>query len=77
MKEGHGMASRRIYESSSGDTWDIVRDDETGRISEVHTANLASGGAVADFDIDTFLPRSKGSAEFVELVKLIGTLVDE
>ena len=71
------MATRRIYESSSGDTWDLVHDDATGRVSVVHTANLASGGAVADFDIDAFLPRSKGSAEYVELVRLIGTLVKE
>ena len=70
------MASRRIYASSSGDAWDLCRDDATGRVSVVHTANPASGGAVTDFDLDAFLPRSRGSAEHAELVALIGTLVE-
>ena len=70
------MASRRIYASSSGDTWDLVRDPETGRVSVLHTANQASGGAKAEFDLDAFLPRSKGSAENQALQALIGTLVD-
>ena len=42
------MASRRIYASSSGDTWDLVRDAATGRVSVLHTANPASGGAKAE-----------------------------
>ena len=70
------MASRRIYASSSGDTWDLVRDSETGRVSVLHTANAPSGGAKAEFDLDAFLPRSKGSAENLALQALIGTLVD-
>ena len=70
------MGSKRIYASSSGDTWDLHRDDATGRVSVVHTANQASGGAVADFDLDAFLPRSRGSAEHIELVRMIGTLVE-
>ena len=71
------MASRRFYTSSSGDTWDLVRDEASGRVSVVHRANAASGGAVVDFDLDAFLPRSRGSAENNELLKLIGSLADE
>ena len=70
------MASRRIYASSNGDTWDLNRDDATGRVSVVHTANRASGGAVAEFDLDAFLPRTRGSPEHTELLAMIGTLVD-
>ena len=70
------MAHRRIYTSSSGDTWDLVRDDETGRLSVAHKANLASGGAAANFDLDAFLPRTKGSAENDALLKMIASLVD-
>ena len=71
------MASRRFYTSSNGDTWDLVHDDETGRVSVMHRANAASGGAVVDFDLDAFLPRNRGSAETNELMKLIGTLVEK
>ena len=71
------MASRRIYASSSGDTWDLNRDEGTGRVSVVHTANQASGGAIAEFDLDAFLPRARGSAEHAELVRMIGTLVEQ
>ena len=70
------MANRRIYASSSGDTWDLVRDAATGRVSVLHTANPASGGAKAEFDLDAFLPRNKGSAENDALQAMIGTLVD-
>ena len=70
------MAARRIYTSSSGDTWDLVRDPANGRVSVLHTANEASGGAKAEFDLDAFLPRSKGSAENLALQAMIGTLVD-
>ncbi len=70
------MASRRIYASSSGDTWDLVRDPASGRVSVLHTANMASGGAKAEFDLDAFLPRNKGSAENDALQAMIGTLVD-
>ena len=70
------MARRRIYASSSGDTWDLDRDDATGRIAVVHTANPASGGAVAAFDLEAFLPRARCSAEHAALMEMIGTLID-
>ena len=71
------MASRRIYTSSSGDTWDLVREEGSGRIAVVHTGNPASGGAKADFDLDAFLPRTKGSAENNALLEMIGSLVEK
>ena len=70
------MAGRRIYASSSGDTWDLLRDPSTGRVSVLHTANAASGGVKAEFDLDAFLPRNRGSAENQALQVMIGTLVD-
>ena len=61
------MATRRIYANSSGDTWDLLRDLATGRVSVLHAA---SGGAKAEFDLDAVLPRA--GAENDALQALIG-----
>jgi hypothetical protein len=71
------MASRQIYASSSGDTWDLVRDDRRGSVLIRHQPNAASGGQATDAEIDVFLTRHRGKAESEALLQMIGTLVKD
>lgn len=70
------MSSKRIYESSSGDTWDLVREDATHRVFVKHTPNLASGGNSSHTEVGAFLRRDPHSAEHAALVALIGSTLD-
>ena len=67
--------ARKLYESSSGDRWYLIRDP-SGSLFIHHEANAASGGHVEHEDIVTFLSRGD-SPEQQELLRLIGTLVEE
>jgi hypothetical protein len=66
---------RKLYESSSGDRWYLIRDP-SGTVFIRHEANVASGGQVEHEEIADFLSRSVGP-EQQELLRLIGTLVEE
>lgn len=70
MKKG-----RTLYSSPNGDRWYLIRDT-SGGIFIRHEANVASGGHVAHIDIGTFLSSGSGP-EHQELLRLIGTLVEE
>ena len=48
-----------------------------GRVFVRHESNLASGGKVSDIEIAAFLSRGGQGPEKQELVRLIGTLVEE
>ena len=37
--------AQRIYTSSNGDTWDLVRESNPERVRVRHKPNLASGGS--------------------------------
>ncbi|MBB4039890.1 hypothetical protein GGR34_001537 [Microvirga flocculans] len=67
--------ARTLYTSPNGDRWYLIRDT-SGDIFIRHEANVASGGHVAHIDIGTFLSSGKGP-EHQELLRLIGTLVEE
>ncbi|MXQ10488.1 hypothetical protein [Microvirga makkahensis] len=67
--------ARTLYSSPNGDRWYLIRDT-SGEIFIRHEANVASGGHVAHIDLGTFLSSGKGP-EHQELLRLIGTLVDE
>jgi len=67
---------RELYHSPNGDRWYLARDPATGRVFVRHQANLPSGGNIADIEIGMFLSQGKGP-EQQELLRLIGTLVDE
>jgi hypothetical protein len=69
--------TRTIYESSNGDRWLLIRGSSGGGVSVLHVANAASGGQKTDFEIDAFLIRHRGSPQCQELLRLIGTLVEE
>ncbi len=67
---------RELYHSSNGDRWFLARDSESGEVFVRHEANSASGGNVAHIDLGTFLSSGEGP-EHQELLRLIGTLVDD
>jgi hypothetical protein len=49
----------------------------SGRVFVRHEPNLASGGKISDIDIGAFLSRGGQGQEKQELLRLIGTLVEE
>jgi hypothetical protein len=72
-----GAETRKLYRSPNGDQWHLVREAETGRVLVRHEANPSSGGRVTEFDIGTFLGAGARGPEHQELLRLIGTLVEE
>ena len=70
------LLTRELYYSSNGDRWHLARDPDAGRVFIRHQANLPSGGHVAEIEVGIFLSRGNGP-EQQELLRLIGTLVDE
>jgi hypothetical protein len=68
--------TRLLYASENGDRWVLVRDAGAGRVYVRHEPNLASGGQVAELDIGEFLIRGVHGPEHLELLRLIGTLVE-
>jgi hypothetical protein len=67
--------ARKLYESPNGDRWYLIRDP-SGALFIHHESNAASGGHVDHEDIVAFLGRGDGP-EQRELLRLIGTLVEE
>lgn len=67
--------TRQLYESSSGDSWHLVRDHDTGDIFVRHLANKASGGNVRDVGLGVFLTLGRDGPEHQEVWRLIGTLI--
>jgi hypothetical protein len=66
---------RKIYTSSNGDRWYLIRD-ASGHVFIRHEANVESGGHVAHIEIAAFLGSGQGP-EHQEMLRLIGTLVEE
>ena len=70
------IAARELYRSANGDRWLLVRDD-LGRVFVRHEANLPSGGNVTDSEMGDFLRHGGLGPEKQELLRLIGTLVED
>jgi hypothetical protein len=68
--------TRQLYRSSSGDRWCLARDPDSGRVFILHEPKLASGGRTSHIEIGAFLATGRGP-EHQELLRLIGTLVEE
>ena len=70
---------RKFYNSPDGDRWYLIRDP-SGEIfvrhEARHEANVASGGHVEHVEVGPFLSSGEGP-EHQELLRLIGTLVEE
>jgi hypothetical protein len=71
------VQTRELYRSANGDRWCLARDPDAGRVFIRHEPNLPSGGQVADIEIGAFLNRGGQGPEKQELLRLIGTLVEE
>lgn len=69
--------TRLLYRSENGDWWLLKRELEPGRVLVRHEPSPASGGRVADLEIGEFLIRGVYGPEHVELLRLIGSLVDQ
>ena len=67
--------ARKLYDSPNGDHWYPIRDP-SGAVFVRHEANIAAGGHVEHVGIAEFLSTGQ-SPEQQELLRLIGTLVDE
>lgn len=72
------MAQERLfYSSENGDRWLLVRGAEPERVFVRHEPATASGGQTADLKIGEFLIRGVYGPEHLELLRLIGTLVED
>ena len=70
------MDFRRIYVSSSGDAWDLIREDGTGRLVRQAHAQSGVGRQQLAHRTRDFLCRNPYCAEHLALLNLIGTLLD-
>ena len=71
------IQTRELYQSANGDRWYLAHDPAVACVFVRHEPNLASGGKISDIDIGAFLSRSGQGPEKQELLRLIGTLVDD
>ncbi len=69
--------ARVLYSSENGDRWLLVREEDPVRVFVRHEPNAASGGITAELEIAEFLIRRVYGPEHVELLRLIGTLVED
>jgi hypothetical protein len=65
---------RDLYRSSNGDKWSLIRED--GKVMVLHEPNEASGGRPSRIEVGDFLVRDANGPQHAELLRLIGTLVD-
>ena len=68
------MRMRVFYSNSNGDRWYLVTEPLTGRVFVRHQVSWASGGTIADLEIEAFLTRDGTRPQQQELLRLIGTL---
>jgi hypothetical protein len=71
------VETRLLYSSANGDRWHLVRDSASGKVFVSHEPNASSGGQAANFPIGEFLTRDAHGPEHTELLRLIGTLVED
>jgi hypothetical protein len=69
--------NRELYNSSNGDRWLLVREPESGRVFVRHIPNVSSGGKTTDIEIGAFLCERSYGPQHIELLRLIGTLVEK
>jgi len=71
------IQTRKLYHSANGDRWLLARDNESGEVFIMHYPNPSSGGQSTPIEIETFLSRGGRGPEHQELLRLIGTLVED
>jgi hypothetical protein len=60
-----------FYESGNGDTWSLLRDPTSGRLSVRHRPNAQSGGKISFTEVDEFLRQSPVGPQHEALSALI------
>ena len=71
------LEMRELYSSPNGDRWFLARDPASSEVFIQHLPNAASGGRPSHIEIGTFLNQGGRGPEHQELLRLIGTLVEE
>lgn len=71
------IIKRDLYSSPNGDDWYLARDTQQERVFVIHQPNRASGARANEIEIGDFLRRGGQGPEHQELLRLIGTLVEE
>jgi hypothetical protein len=66
-----------FYGSPNGDRWLLAREPDSGRVFVRHIPNLPSGGRTTDIEIGAFLCERSYGPQHMELLRLIGTLIEE
>ncbi len=66
----------RIYRSSNGDRWSLVRDSDSGHTFVRHEPNASSGGRTTDTDVNDFLSIDGPGPEFAALRHLLANPAD-
>ena len=69
--------TRLLYSSGNGDRWYLARELGSGHVFVRHEPNAASGGRTAEIESGEFLIRGVHGPEHRELLRLIGTLVED
>jgi hypothetical protein len=73
----HTPHNRELYSSPNGDRWLLAREPESGRVFVRHIPNEPSGGKTTDIEIGAFLCERSYGPQHMELLRLIGTLVEK
>jgi len=73
----HSPRYRELYSSPNGDRWLLAREPESGRVFVRHIPNEPSGGKTTDIEIGAFLCERSYGPQHIELLRLIGTLVEK
>lgn len=63
-----------VYASENGDRWSLGLEAERNRLFVLHEANLASGGARTEYQVESFLTRDVGSPQHQALTHLLATV---
>jgi len=71
------ILTRDLYRSANGDRWPLAHDTDVGRVFIRHEPNPSSGGRTSDTDIGAFLATGGHGPEKQELLRLIGTLIEQ
>jgi hypothetical protein len=73
----HTPHNRELYKSSNGDRWLLAREPESRHVFVRHIPNEPSGGKTTDIEIGAFLCERSYGPQHIELLRLIGTLVEK
>ncbi len=71
------IVRKELYRSSNGDRWYLAKDPDAHRVFIVHEPNAASGGRNTEIELGSFFNRSGHGPEHQELMRLIGTLIND